>query len=428
MIFLAGALYVRAQTYGFLGANIAGVGSYQGIGDVKAGAVLYVSSGSCYTAAYPGNIAIIKDTVTNVTSTTLGCTTGVVAKTAGSTLTTTCTSFCYTNTAYDQTLSTSCTGGSGAANCIFTNYPASGSQWNQYQNPTYNVPAPNGTTRCDHYAGYGDGNYNITSMTSYNSTTGVVTVVVSPVAGGSVWVLANGYNFLKVGTITGTGTDIATISGGIYPLVAPTTTGAPSGPLQISFKVAPSLNLLTMTAGTIYQVPQTLNNTTNGYSTTSGFGPYSTPYTVLWMGAPDGYQDAGSSGGPNANNLQSDTFPSMPGSTTWGSPTSTPSRADLGMVSNASDAPNFGSIYRTVTAGSWHSVLAMFNGGSSKLCLEGICNPVSLNVAAAWGGMSYGNGTGGFGFAQCEMAFYASDVTAFANAFYANQKIRLGNF
>src|SRR5215472_11829976 len=156
IVLVAGALYVQAQTYGFLGANIAGVGSYQGIGDVKSGAVLYVSPGSCYSGAYPGNIANIKDTATHTTFTTLGCTTGVVAKTAGSNLTATCASFCYTDSAYDQTLSTSCTGPSGAANCVFTNYPASGSQWNQYQNPTYNVLAPNGTTLCEHYAGYAD--------------------------------------------------------------------------------------------------------------------------------------------------------------------------------------------------------------------------------------------------------------------------------
>lgn len=92
--------------------------AYTGPGDIVAGAKAFWSTSSCYSAAYAGSVALIADNATGLTTTTIGCSSGVVSVTGGSPLAATCSSACNYVTMFDQSGALAC---AGSTACDLTN-------------------------------------------------------------------------------------------------------------------------------------------------------------------------------------------------------------------------------------------------------------------------------------------------------------------
>lgn len=388
-VFIAGSL--QAQLPGRL---LSQKGTYvppafQGIGDIAPGAIWYHSPGSCYTMAYAGPTAITKDLATGATSTTLGCSAGAVSVTSGAALSSTCGSTCIVDTLVDQTTVRNC----ASQACNLTQSLSTGGPYGRFNNPFFGAIGPNSKYGA-HFQGYAFGPTQTITSGSYDNTTGLVTLTMSVphyyVAGGA----------LHTSSLIGAG-GVASLNNQTFVTVAPTSGST------ITLKGPAGLGATTsITSGKTQTSAQTLNNNVGT------FAAIPEPYTVAWVSTIDGLQNAGTSGGPNACNNQSDCAPNV------GYQTTTALAIEL---NNNNGTPGIGTLPTPPTPDTWYSVMGVFAGASSWLCVNGSCTPQNLSGTSIWGGLSYGNGTGGWGGKFGEAMMWSGDKHGLAPAIYANQ-------
>lgn len=387
---------------------------FQGLGDAL-GNVIVAHSTSCYannTLTSP--VAIIKDLATGATSTTLGCVgpigsgSRVPIVTAGSALATTCASTCIVDTLSDPSGTLNC-----SAACDLTNTTS------RNNTPTYVANcAPNGTGYCLHYQGWANGNSQAIASSSYNSGTGVVTLTMTP----TIYFLPGGS--INVSGITGTGS-VASLNGKFVTI-------APTGSNTISYKIAASLTLTTNAGtGTVSPNVQASNNNSGT------FGQVNEPFTLVALMTCDGYQNAGSSGGPNSAHANSDSKIKVGCQTTpTGGPGGPPTLAMWNGNTLITACSSGCTITTSISYGTWYSLLGMFNGASSWFCINGACTSVNLGGSLNWAagpvntndGYSVGNASGGWGGNWLESALAAGDQHTAAATIYANQKATFGSF
>lgn len=396
---------------------------YQGLGDALTNIIVSHST-SCYSNnSLTSPVAVIKDLSTGAVSSTLGCVgpigsgSSVPVVTAGSALATTCTSTCIVDTLNDP---------SGAINCSSAacDLTQSGGTSGRSNNPTW-VPncAPNGTSACLHFQGWADGSSgngpNAVTSGTYNNATGVVVLTTAAtnyyVAGGSI----------HTSGLTGGPSGVA----GNFVVTAATST-------TITYNAGASLGTCAgscITAGSYSPNIQTLNNS-------GTFGQVNEPFTVAVLMTCDGYQNAGTSGGPNSAKEQHDSTLKVGCSTTAAVPTLIMYNGNT-IISACSTGCT---ITMSVAYGSWYSLVAVFDnshtgpGGNpnSWFCINGACTQVNLGGSTNWAigtpnvndGYSIGNGSGGWGGKWLEGALATLDQHSAAATIYANQKAKFGNF
>lgn len=166
----------------------AGAVAFQGPGDIAPSAKAFWATSSCYTAAYSGSVALIADVATGLTTTTTGCTAGVVSVISGSPLATTCAVSCKYIKLFDQSAALSC---AGSTVCDVVD-PGSGT------NPVLTANSLN-TTSCAQL------NSNMFLSTAANFT------LSQPFTGWAIWKLTGGATNLYGVIISGAGTTAGTI-------------------------------------------------------------------------------------------------------------------------------------------------------------------------------------------------------------------------
>lgn len=410
----------------------AAVQPFQGLGDVLTNVIVSHST-SCYANNnLTSPVAVIKDVATGATSTTLGCVGPIGARssvpivTAGSALATTCAGVagsCYVDTLNDQSTGANCS----LAACDLTQTVITGSR-GRFINPSYVLNcAPNGTSACLHFQGWADGssgnNANAVTSGTYNNATGVVVLTTA---------VTNYY--LAGGTVHTAGL-----------------TGGPSGVAGDFVVTAATSNTITYNAGaglgtcfsSCISAGSYIPNIESLNNNTGTFLSVNEPYTVAVLMTCDGYQNAGTSGGPNSAHANSDSKIKVGCNTTPGA-TGVTTPPTLMMYNGNTPITVCSSgctITQSISYGTFYSLVAEFNGANSWFCINGVCNggsgsPISLGGSTVWAlptanvndGYSIGNGSGGWGGKWLEGALASGAQHSAAAIIYANEKATFGNF
>lgn len=425
--FVVAILAAEARfTHGFWSTPSAPVLPFQGFGDILTNVIVYHSAYGCYTNnGVNVPVAIVKNLANTSISTTLGCngplgvSSGTPIPVAGSGLGTTCASTCYVDTLYDQSSGKNCS----SAACNLTQTQNTTGRGN-VQNPQFVANcAPNGTSYCMHFTGWADGASGSTggiASGTYNNSTGVVVLSTTPI----------------VYYVPGDSINIFNLNAGSTALAGNwVVTGVTAH--TITYNAGAGLGASPITSGSYRPNPQTLNNDVGT------FAQVNEPYSVATMLTCDGYQNAGSSGGPNSSHTQNDSTIEVGCQTTPIGNSNGSATIDMGNGNTLVTACASGcTINYSVSYGQWYSILAVFDNShtvngkpNSWLCINGSCNQVDLGGSVNWAtgaafndGYSIGNGSGGWGGSLTYAAMMTGDKHVMANVIHTLDNTLYGNF